>query len=246
MDQNLWQLWQEAALVKNNQDTPASRQMPIPPIEKPYPPEAELIVLPEPELLDDHQVSFLELVELRSTIREYSSKPLTMKELSYLLWCTQGVKMVLPANGTMRTVPSAGARHALETYLFIEGVEKVPVGLYRFLPLEHALLPVKLGMEVKEELASGFNQLTMFQNSAVTFVWASTLERMEYLYGHRAWQYLYLDAGHVCQNLYLSAYTIQTGVCALGSFNDVELNQALGLDGKDEFAVYAAHIGKIK
>ena len=246
MDKALFHQWQEAAMVKNNQNTAKLQHLEPPPIQKPYPADAALISLPEPDFLEDHQVSFLEMMELRATIRDYSDTKLTMKELSYLLWCTQGIKMVLPAGATKRTVPSAGARNAFETYLYIDKVEGLAPGLYRFLAVEHALLPVRLGEDVKEWLQPGFNKLNMYRASAVTFIWAAVLERMEYYFGGRALQYLYLDAGHVCQNLYLAAYTIDTGVCAVGHFNDEEINQLLGLDGESEFVVYAAHAGKVR
>ena len=246
MDMELFHRWQEAALVKNIKNTGKLQHLEVPPIEKPYPEGTELVALPEPDFLEDHQVSFLELMELRSTVREYSSESLTLKELSYLLWCTQGIKMILPAGATKRTVPSAGARNAFETYLYIDKVEGLEPGLYRFLPVEHALLPMELGEEVKEKLAPGFNKLNMYRAAAVTFMWAAVLERMEYTFGNRALQYLFIDAGHVCQNLYLAGYTIDTGVCAIGHFNDHELNHLLGLDGEKEFMVYAAHAGKNK
>ena len=246
MDMELFHRFRENGLVKNNLHTAKVEHLGAPPIQKPYPPEAQLIPLPEPDFLEDHQVSFLELMELRSTVREYSPEPLTMKELSYLLWCTQGVKMVMPGGATKRTVPSAGARNAFETYLYIDKVEGLEPGLYRFLALEHALLPIELGPQVKEKLAAGFNKVNMYNQSAVTFIWAAVLERMEYAFGGRALQYLYIDAGHVCQNLYLAGYTIDVGTCAIGHFNDVELNNLLGLDGDKEFVVYAAHTGKNK
>lgn len=248
MDQELLAAWQEAALVKNNLQTKRMlQQEPPPPPQKPYS-EADaqrIIALPEVDLLPDQKVNFLELIELRSTVRQYGEKPLSLMELSYLLWCTQGVKMVLPGSATMRTVPSAGARNALETYLYINRVEGLEPGLYRFLALEHSLLPVAVGETVGERLAPGFNKLNMYHSAAVTFIWTAVLERMEYYFGGRSLQYLYLDAGHVCQNLYLAAFTVESGVCAVGSFNDQEMNQALGLDGKNEFAVYAAHVGKL-
>lgn len=245
MDKDLFLAFRDAALVKNNQNTRKLQHMDAPPHQKAYPVDAQLIALPEPDFLEDHQVSFLEIMELRSTIREYSETPLTLKELSYLLWCTQGVKMVLPAGATKRTVPSAGARNAFETYLYIDKVEGIEPGLYRFLALEHALLPVELGEHVKEKLAPGFNKLNMYRASGVTFMWVAVMDRMDYYFGGRALQYLYIDSGHVCQNLYLACYTIEAGCCAIGHFNDIELNELLGLDGLDEFVVYSAHVGKL-
>ena len=88
MDKALFHQWQEAAMVKNNQNTRKLQHLEPPPIQKPYPADARLIPLPEPDFLEDHQVSFLELMELRTTIRDYSDTKRTMKALSYLLWCT--------------------------------------------------------------------------------------------------------------------------------------------------------------
>lgn len=244
MYKDIFKSLREAALVKNNQNTRRLRNEPPPEPQKPYPKDSQLIPLPEPDFLEDKEVSFLELMELRSTIRLYSDKSLTLKELSYLLWCTQGVKAVLPSGVTKRTVPSAGARNAFETYLYIDRVDGLTSGLYRFLAIEHALLPIDIGDGVKKRLSSGFNKLNMYDECAVTFMWAAVLDRMDYYFGGRALQYLYLDAGHVCQNLYLACYTVDVGCCAIGHFNDIELNHELGLDGENEFVVYAAHVGK--
>ena len=103
--------------------SPLKRGEPFPAPEKQAPAEAKLVRLPEPELLPDREVNFLELVELRASVRSYTETPFTMQELSYLLWCAQGVKMPIGKGGSMRNVPSAGARHAFETYLFVQKVE---------------------------------------------------------------------------------------------------------------------------
>ena len=217
----------------------------MPLAEKPVPEDAAIIRLPEPDLLYDHEVSFLELIECRATIREYKDTPLTMKELSYLLWCTQGVKMMPSPYVTRRNVPSAGARHAFETYLYIDRVEGLRPGLYRFLALGHVLMEIDVSDGIKEKLGEAFYHRPAFENSAITFIWAADYQRMEYQFGVRSLQYLFIDAGHVCQNLYLSAYTIGTGVCAAGAFDDELLNSALKIDGDNDFAVYAAHAGKM-
>ena len=216
-----------------------------PPPEKPCPSGADLIALTEPGLLDDVPVNFLEIVELRASVRQYSDVPLTMKELSFLLWCTQGVKMETPQGTTLRNVPSAGARHALETYLLIQRVEGVTPGLYRFLALEHALLPIETGKEALEKLFPCFMGPGMIRGSAVTFLWAAELRRMTCRYGRRSARFIFLDAGHVCQNLYLAAQAVGIGVCAVGAFYDDDLNAALHLSGCDDFVVYGATAGKL-
>ena len=191
-------------------------------------------------------VNFLEVIELRASVRQYSQVPLTIKELSYLLWCTQGVKMGLPKGASKRNVPSAGARHAFETYLFIQNVKGIKPGLYRYLAFEHALLPLRTAEEMGEAFCACFRAQNMTKNNAVTFVWSAVPERMTYLFGSRAYRYLFLDAGHVCQNLYLAAQTVKIGVCALGAYEDDKLNEVLGLDGKNEFAIYGATAGKLQ
>ena len=108
-----------------------------------YDGKSELVQIPEPDFLDDVEGSFLELIELRSSVRQYSGEEMTLKQLSLLLWCTQGVKMV--TDRTVRNVPSAGGRHAFETYLLIRNVEGITPGVYRFLAIEHLL--VKVGGE---------------------------------------------------------------------------------------------------
>lgn len=244
MDKEFLHDFIERALVKNNKDTAKTRGEAMPLPEKPVPADAYVVQLPSPDILEDHDISFLELVECRSSIRTYSNQPLTLNDLSYLLWCTQGVKQMISANLTRRNVPSAGGRHAFETYLYIHNVEGLQPGVYRFLALGHALLPMDLADDVLDRLGPCFNHPKQLSASAVTFIWAADMARMDYLFGGRSLQYLYIDAGHVCQNLYLAGYTIQAGVCAVGHFHDHELNAFLGLDEDNDFAVYAAHVGK--
>ncbi|MGL5512674.1 MAG: nitroreductase family protein, partial [Sporomusa sp.] len=65
-----------------------------------------------------------------------------------------------------------------------------------------------------------------------------------YRYGQRGYRYLHLDAGHTCQNLYLAAEAVDSGVCAIAAFDDDCLNKALAIDGDNQFAVYVATVGK--
>lgn len=202
------------------------------------------IKLPEPDFFEDVEVNFLELVEMRTTVRRYTvQEPMSLKELSYLLWCTQGVKMTMPDGSTKRNVPSAGATHPLETYLLINRVEGLTPGLYRFLPYEHTLVAVNCEAAKIEELAAAFLNRPMIPDSAVTFIWAAVMPRSEYRFAERACRYILLDAGHICQNLYLAAQTVQFGCCAIGHFDDARLNQALELD-EDTCVVYAATVGR--
>ena len=226
------------------QDTPLKQGAPVPPPEKPVAPGTKVIQLPEAELLPDKQVDFLEMIELRASVRSYKDEPLTLKELAFLLWTTQGVKMPAAKGGSMRTVPSAGARHALETYLYVQRVEGLAPGFYRYLAFEHLLLPLHLDAAANERFTAAFRAKGAVAESAVTFVWATNIDRLTYIFGRRAYRYAFLDAGHVCQNLYLAAWTQGIGCCAMGAFDDAAVYDVLHLDGEQEFAVYGATVGK--
>jgi SagB-type dehydrogenase family enzyme len=221
-----------------------SQGLPQPALELPYPLDAPLIALPDPQDLPLPALDLRQVIEQRVTVRTYAEEPLSMGELSFLLWATQGVKEVTHRPVTLRTVPSAGARHAFETYLLVNRVEGLQAGLYRYVALENALLPVRLDAEMVETLTHGCYDQRQVRGSAVTFIWVAVTERMTWRYGERGYRYLLLDAGHVCQNLYLAAEPLNCGVCAIAAYEDDVLNQALGLDGEAQFVIYLASLGR--
>ena len=204
----------------------------------------KIIDLPEPHNAELQNIELTEAIEKRMSIRNYSGETMSLEELSYLLWCTQGVKEVLGNAATMRNVPSAGARHALETYILVNNVDGLEAGLYLFLPLEHKLSRIRTGPSAAGDISAACLDQAFIGTSNVTFIWTAMIYRMKWRYGERAHRYIFLDAGHVCQNLYLSAESIDCGVCAIGAFFDDELNAALGIDGEEEFAIYLATVGK--
>lgn len=218
--------------------------VPQPPLELPFDPAARLVELPSPGDVVAPALDLRQAIEQRRSLRKYAPQPLELAELSFLLWCTQGVKKVTPRPATFRTVPSAGARHALETYLLVNRVNAVEPGLYRYAALEHALLPVDLSPDIAARVTRACQDQIMLAQSAVSFIWVAVLERMYWRYGERGYRYLHLDAGHVCQNLYLAAEAIGCGAVAIAAYEDDALNQALGLDGENLFALYAASLGK--
>ncbi|MGI6092556.1 MAG: SagB/ThcOx family dehydrogenase [Veillonellaceae bacterium] len=218
--------------------------IPQPRLQLEYDNTLPLIDLPDPETFPEINLNLLEFIELRTSTRQFSGRKVTLPELSYLLWCTQGVKGIMGDKATFRTVPSAGACHAFETYLLVNNVEDLEPGLYRFLALEHKLLPVKLTKEISDEIFAACLKQPSIKLSAVTFIWTAVTERMTWKYGDRGYRYLHLDAGHVCQNLYLTSESIGCGTCAIAAFDDEALNNALGIDGQSHFAIYCAVVGK--
>ncbi len=220
------------------------RGEPQPPLELPYDTTQRPIELPAPAALDVEPVNLRDVIEQRRTIRNYTAQPLSLEELSYLLWCTQGVKEQRDSYATVRTVPSAGARHAFETVLLINKVDGLEPGLYRFLASTHQLVRLDLGAGPAERITRACLNQEHVARSAVTFIWIAVVERMAWRYDQRGYRYLHLDAGHVCQNLYLAAEVMRCGVCAIGAFDDEAFNEVLELDGENVFVIYAATVGK--
>jgi SagB-type dehydrogenase family enzyme len=215
----------------------------------PPPPQALLgggarLSLPDPAPLPSGRFGFRESLERRRSLREYAAKPLTLRELSYLLWCTQGITRGTPQRGTFRTVPSAGARHPLETVVLANRVDGLPPGLYQFLAVDRQLATLHTGPEFADRMTVACLGQEMVHTSAAVFIWVADSYRMTWRYGERGFRYLHIDAGHVCQNLYLAAESIDAGACAIGAFRDDEVNNLLDLDGRSRFAVYLAAVGK--
>jgi SagB-type dehydrogenase family enzyme len=202
------------------------------------------IPLPAPKDIGLGTLTVRAAIERRRSVRDYAGTPLSLEELSYLLWCTQGVQRTSAGGQTMRTVPSAGARHAFETLLCVNNVSGLRPGLYRFLALEHALVDENLEPGVADRLVEACLGQDFVRSCAATFVWVADVYRMTYRYGERGYRYLHLDAGHVCQNLYLAAEAIACGVCAIAAFEDDAVNRVLGLDGESRFAIYLGTVGK--
>ncbi len=221
------------------------RGLPQPPLELACPPEAVPIDLPKIEQINVQALDLTVAMEQRKTVRKYRKESLTLEELAYLLWYTQGVKGVNARPVTLRTVPSAGARHCFETFLMVNHVTGLTPGLYKYVALEHALIPIDLEPNLIEKMTHGARDQIFVARCAVVFIWTAVAYRMQWRYGERAYRYIHLDAGHVCQNLYLACQAVDSGVCAIASFDDDELNALLRLDGREQFAVYLATVGKI-
>jgi SagB-type dehydrogenase family enzyme len=220
--------------------------LPQPPLTMGADEGAILVDLPAPAALGVPSFDLRQAIEERRSVRAYSQQSLTAEELSWLLWSTQGVQKVISRPATVRPVPSAGARHAFETYLLINRVEGIEPGLYRYVAIEHKLALIDSSTGVAEKvMEAAYGQEYVFE-SAVTFIWTAVAYRMTWRYTERGYRYLLLDAGHVCQNLYLAAEPIRCGVCAIAAFYDAQMDQVLGLDGENRFTVYLATVGKIK
>jgi SagB-type dehydrogenase family enzyme len=224
--------------------TDQSQGIPAPPLEKPYSAGAPRIPLPREDWKEKFDLNLVAAMENRESRRNYSEKPLNLEELSFLLWATQGVRFNA-GSYAFRTVPSAGCRHALETYLAVFNVEGVEPGVYRYLPLSHELLSEFKEDELREKMIKGTFDQSFAGNSAVTFIWTAIPYRMEWRYGLDSHKVIAMDAGHVGQNMYLSCEAIGAGTCAIGAYDQEYMDQLLRVDGEEEFTVYLASVGKV-
>lgn len=180
------------------------------------------------------------LLKSRKSRRAFQPEPLSLQELSYLLWSCEGVREN-KGKFSFRTTPSGGARHPLDVYLFTRRVEGLKPGLYRYLPLEHSLV---LEREGDDSAALDDALMGQLRRAPCVVLWAAVPYRSEWRYGKAADKLVALDAGHSCQNLYLACEALGLGTCAIGAYDQKKLDNYLGLDGEEMFAMYAAPVGK--
>ncbi len=197
--------------------------------------------------------SLLSVMGGRRSRRNYLREDLSLEETAFLLWMTQGVQesSARSSRFTLRTVPSAGARHALESYLLANRIRGLEPGIWHYLPEKHRL--EFLGDPVDREglAAEAFMGQVFASGSPAAFLWTAVPGRMEWRYADQAQKYILLDAGHVCQNLYLACGAIGCGACAIGAYLQEPADRLLGLEDRAdledgaEFVVYAASVGKV-
>lgn len=223
-------------------------QKPQPPLTKPpMRPETERIALPRQFESLIAGVDLLSTFRDRRSARVYTGQPVSLLQLSFLLWVTQGVK-ALRGKGyaTLRTVPSGGARHAFETYLIVQHVDGLLPGAYHYLPMEHALEFLHTVSDIPATVSSVLSEQKWAGKASVVFCWSCVAYRCEWRYDVFAHGPALIDAGHVGQNLYLGCTALRLGTCGIASFDAGLANELFGLDGEEEFLVYAAPVGTVR
>jgi len=180
-----------------------------------------VISLPQPELSDNPDL-WKALYRRRSRRAYRDTESLPLGVLSTLLWATQGITEKF-GDTLFRSAPSAGGLFPVETYLSIRLVEGLEGGIYHFRPGRFDLEFLKKG-DFSRTLAGAALDQGIVAAAQVTFVWSAVLPRSKWKYRQRAYRYIYLDAGHICQNLYLAGEVLGLGVCAIGAFFDDDAN----------------------
>jgi SagB-type dehydrogenase family enzyme len=232
-------------------DSDRSQQRPEPSAEKIIPAGAKKITLTPLAEIHLGDMSVREAIAARRSVRDFTDAELSLEELSYLLWATQGVTAVQRDHAgaivqRFRAAPSGGARYPLETYLAIRRVHGVPAGVYRYVPNDHQLILVREDAELSGKLTAACYGTPSVGSAAVVFIWSAVPYRTEWKYTYLAHRMIAMEAGHVCENLYLAAESCRTGACAMLSYHQPRVDELIGVDGKDEFAIYIACVGKPK
>lgn len=217
-----------------------------PPLEKPYDENAELVDLINPKDITIGRISLFDSIANRESRRSFTDEALTLEELSFLLWATQGVREIDKNKvWTKRATPSGGGRQPFETYLLVNWVEGLERGVYRYLPIEHKLVVVSKDLPDAEELMDKAWFQNFIGKSAVVFVWAAIPYKTEWRYSIISYKDILIEAGHICQNLYIACEAINAGTCAIAAYEQKALDELIQVDGESEMTVYISPVGKV-
>lgn len=189
---------------------------------------------------------FMYIINNRKSNRVYTEETISLLQLSYLLWATQGVKSIRGKKyATIRTVPSGGARHGFETYLIVRNVEGLQEGRYHYLPMTHEIEFLGTCQDIKKDINDSLCGQLWAAKASVVFYWALMPYRNEWRYGVNAHRPVAIDAGHVGQNLYLACTALGLGTCAIAAYDNKVCDPLFELDGNEEFVMYTAPVGTI-
>ena len=177
----------------------------------------------------------------RRSIRDFSKKPLSKEQLTYLIWASTGIQRK-ERGFEYRTAPSAGALYPIETYVVINNVKNIAQGVYHYNIESNHLEEIKKG-DYRSAIAEAALNQPMCYHAAAVFIWTAIFNRSKCKYGQRAYRYIYLDAGHIAENLALSATSINLGTCQIAALYDDEVNQIIDIDGITESTIYLSVVG---
>ncbi len=200
--------------------------------------KSETIKLPEPA--QDSNTSIEEAILKRRSVRTYKDSPLTLKEISQLLWAAQGITN--PRG--FRAAPSAGALYPLEIYVIAGNVNDLPDGIYNYKPLKHELVRIVKG-DKRDELCNAALGQSSIRTAAAVIVFSAVYERTTMKYGDRGIKYVHIETGHAAQNVFLQAVSLDLGTVVIGAFHDDAVTELLKMPDREK-PLYIMPVGRIK
>jgi len=184
-----------------------------------------------------------QVLRKRKSIRDFIRDPLTTEQLSFLLWASTGIHR-REMGYSFRTAPSAGALYPIETYVAVNNIEGLDAGVYHYSIKDHSLEELQTG-SFGDKLAAAALGQRMCAEAAAVFVWTAIFRRTNWKYGQRGYRYIYLDAGHIAENLALASTALELGSCEIGALFDDEVNKIIGVGGIEESVVCMCAVGRI-
>lgn len=188
------------------------------------------ISLPKPK--NKSKLSVEEALSKRRSVRSYSDTPLTLMELSQLLWAAQGITK----SRRLKTAPSAGALYPLEMYIVVGKVKELKAGLYHYHAKEHSIT-MKAIDDLRAELSDTALSQSYIRETPVVLVFTAVYQRTMRKYGQRGRRYVHIEIGHACQNVHLQAETMNLGTVIVGAFRDEEVKKLLNLKNEEPLAM---------
>jgi SagB-type dehydrogenase family enzyme len=199
---------------------------------------SEMINLPEPRLEGDYSIE--QAIHNRRSVRAFSNKPLSLAEVSQLLWSAQGVTN----KKGLRSAPSAGALYPLELYLVAGNVKGLNPGIYQYSPVGHQLRKIRDG-DNRMELARAALQQYWIQESAAVLIFSAIEKRTTRKYGQRGIRYIHIEVGHSAQNVFLQAQSLGLGAAVVGAFDDSRIETILKLPAEEQ-VLYLMPLGRVR
>ena len=221
-------------------------RIPEPPKELPVREGQTAIKLPSPKKFKGKDIPVRKAIENWEPVGFFGRSSITLDELSYLLWCTQGFRKIVAETVQLRNVTSAGARYPLETYFVASDVEGLETGLYRYLPMSHSIVAERIDTDLTLEMSTASLNFKIMTRAAVTFLWVAVPYRTTWALGNRGYRSVLIEAGHTCQNLILAAAGLGYEVFPTDMFHDELITKLLGLDPETQWPVYIAAVGTVE
>lgn len=202
-------------------------------------PQAQKIELPAFE--PARPMSLDKSLRQRKSIRDFQDRPISKGQLAYLLWASTGIQRI-EQGYEFRTAPSAGALYPIETYVVANNVKSLEPGVYHYSIRAHQLEQLQQ-RDLRQQTAAAALGQGMCATASAVFIWTAIFERCKWKYGQRAYRYIYLDAGHIAENLALAAVSLNLGTCEIGALYDENVNAIIGIDGTEESTICMAALG---
>jgi SagB-type dehydrogenase family enzyme len=219
-------------------------RVPEPPQELPVPDQAKVIKLPSPGRVKVTDIPVRNAIEGWKPVGFFSRSSITLKELSFLLWCSQGVRKTVAGQARLRNIPSSGSRYPIETYFVAGEIEGIPTGLYRYLPSSHSIVALREDSDIPFAMGTASMNFKVVTRAAVTFLWVAIPYRSVWALGNRGYRSVFIETGHICQTLIMASACISCEVHPIDLFHDQMIVQLAGLDRERQWPLYIAAVGK--